>query len=155
MLRAALPVLLFGAVIAAMLGLLVHRASRDTPPELVIGASRALHGEFVLCESEVAARRFAVAGWDRGGGAEAPGCTRQDGPLAFTPLRRIAIAFRPRIAAREEAAPQPCVAALTGALIPCFDPSRKDSFFEGMVAGEGGPRRVFVALDARTRLVAR
>ncbi len=136
-----------------MLGLMVLRATRDPPPELRLGASRELHGELVVCESETAARRFAVAGWDRGGGAEAPGCALQDGMDTFAAFRRLEVVFRPRIAAREEGTEPHCVAALSGDPIPCFDPGRKLRFFEGLVPAAGGTRRVFVALDARTRLV--
>lgn len=155
MARALLPLLVLGLVMGTMLGFLLLRASWDPRPELVIGARHTLHGEIVVCEDEPDARRFAVAGWDRGGGTEAPGCGRQDGLEGFVPFRRLAGAFRPRIAAQANPAERSCVEALTGAEIPCFDPGRKDSFFEGVVPSPGGPRRIFVALDTRTRLVTR
>ena len=153
--RAFLPLVLLGLVVGPMLGVLVLRAQRQASPELTLGVRHDLQGELVVCGSEADARRFAVAGWDRGGGAEAPGCARQDGLGGFVPLGRIDVAFRPRIAARDDGAEPRCVAAIGGAEIPCFDPARKDSFYAGVAPAPGGPQRVFVALDARTRLVAR
>ena len=147
--------MLLGLVVGPMLGVLVLRAQREAPPQLILGARHDLQGELVVCADEADARRFAVAGWDRGGGTEAPGCARQQGLADFVPLGRIDVAFRPRIPARDEVAEPRCVAAIGGAEIPCFDPARKDSFFEGVAPTPGGPQRVFVALDARTRLVPR